>query len=269
MYAFKNWEEDIYYYRPVRMLFMSIHTKICDCNMCEQVNSPQEEPIQVSVPQVIPQVGRCTPGNRQRPRANHQPPPYSPAHSSVNINDWIIVRPQEEEPKLAPSAPPAAEEEDTNSLDGWNNPTTDWSEPLQTNLEPLQTNLEPLQTNLHQPHPQHSHLQLRREYEEHLKWFNQQSISREICHGIPPTPSTWKKINKAIIKVRKARDLIERALKGEVNYESAYYEWILYTQHCRHQCPIYSASHIDDCFSCWHHATTLKDLHKEHHPETI
>ena len=68
--AHESYTMNIFYYCPGNMMFMAMHTTVCNCNMCEWVTKhPGQTPKKAS-PRHIPYgYGRRTQDNKQRPRS--------------------------------------------------------------------------------------------------------------------------------------------------------------------------------------------------------
>ena len=82
LYAFKSWDNDVYFYRPARMVFLSLHTKACDCKMCDQVNAPEEHIRRVNAP---PQAW-STNTLKQKATQGYPQPPTSTLFTSNPLN---------------------------------------------------------------------------------------------------------------------------------------------------------------------------------------
>ena len=90
--GFISYTGNTFYHCPVNLLFIAMHTKVCDCRMCEWVHNPIVN--HRDLPKEVYQVGRRSPRNTGHPSTYQQgntknspaPPSYLPLSP---ISEWV------------------------------------------------------------------------------------------------------------------------------------------------------------------------------------
>jgi hypothetical protein len=226
--AYEAYTRNIFYYRPGNMVFVEMHTDVCDCNMCEWCTKPPIPAPKKAPLRTIPyNKGRRTPSNTSRPGTTSpkaptpERPPYSPLGSWRSSPEW-------------------------DNLDN----TCNWDDdPFKPTDEARE--LDPPIKNLDYWKDQLDRVIKRIE--------TMSKIRNKICPGIPMHNhfSTIINTKNAYQKARRAEGILLQALSNEIPYSAAHQEWTLYNGQCEHGTKYFHASTI--CYNCMTVETSLDE----------
>jgi hypothetical protein len=232
--GYENWKNMVYYYRPTCMIFVAMHTAVCDCKMCTTVRTP----IQTS-PRHVP-YGRRTPNAHRRPGNNPAP---------TLTKKWTPPPAQHHYSPRAPSMSPLRWTDYPKACD-WNsdpfNPevTRDWDKPA--------------------PREERSAAVWNLMGKEILGRIAKMDLIRlRICPTLPKYAGNRKTMSaeRAYHQVKRAEEILNQAFNGTINYGSAHREWILYKGECEHGNTFHHAE--ADCPSCVHVEQELNSTYQE------
>jgi len=215
-----------YYYRPGNMMFVAMHTSVCDCNMCEWMYKPPVE--RKKSPRHEPyQYGRRSPNNKERPRTVSPSPLIKAERSPSPPTNW--------------TSPPVEQTQwdDLTTTCDWN---TDPFKPLDETRE-----LEPPTTT---PKEKTTVYWRQLHYEAAQLVSKMDLLRLKICPNIPMYNGQrgYIKSKNAYLKIARAEDLLTKAFNGHITYRAAHREWIYYLGRCSHGTKFYSPEH--ECFNC-------------------